>query len=342
MKTLFLYTELAGYVMSCFKALAEKNVEVHVVRWPVNKEAPFEFDIPKGVTIYNRTDYTNKSLLELVKNIDPDKIICSGWVDKGYLKTAKYYKGKIPTVLTLDNQWFGGIKQQIARIISPFYLIKHFSHAWVPGEPQAKYARKLGFGENIYTGFYSADINNFNNIYKEKNNKEIPKRLLYVGRYIPQKGLDLLFDAFIELQKESANDWELWCLGTGELYDQRPSHPKIKHYGFVQPTDMPKYLKETGVFVLPSRFEPWGVVVHEMAAAGFPMVCSSAIGSTSQFLMENQNGYIFKNEDKEELKQALKKIMQLDQEELKCMSQQSNKLGISHTPEKWAEVVLRI
>ncbi|SMO35261.1 Glycosyltransferase involved in cell wall bisynthesis [Saccharicrinis carchari] len=341
MKILFLYTELAGYVMSCFRALADKNTQVHVVRWPVNKEAPFEFDIPEGVTIYDRPNYTDEQLLDLVIGINPDKIIVSGWVDKGYLKVAKHFFNQVPTVLTLDNQWNGSFRQQVARLISPFYLKKHFSHAWVPGEPQAVYARKLGFGAKIQTGFYSADTASFSKVYEKKAAQTtVPQRLLYVGRYITAKGLDLLFDAFIEIQSETPSPWELWCLGAGEQYDQRPSHPQIKHHGFVQPTDMPQYLNETGVFVLPSRFEPWGVVVHEMAVAGFPMVCSSAIGATSTFLHHGENGFIFKNESKEALKTALKKVMNMDQATLKNMSLRSHELGMKHTPDIWAQIVI--
>ncbi|WP_430810970.1 MULTISPECIES: glycosyltransferase family 4 protein [unclassified Carboxylicivirga] len=358
MKILFLYTELAGYVMSCFKALAATpqslnpipnglnhpmGVEVHVVRWPVNKEAPFAFDSPDGVHIYNRPDYTDELLMKLVNDINPDKIICSGWVDKGYLKVCKAYKGQVPTLLTLDNHWFGNAKQLVMRLLSPFFIRRHFSHAWVPGEPQAAYARKLGFGKRITTGFYSADTAHFQQIYNDKKQlTEVPKRFLYVGRYIAAKGLDLLFEAFMELQNEQASEWELWCLGTGELFDQRPRHPKIQHHGFVQPADMHQYLSETGVFVLPSRFEPWGVVVHEMAVAGFPMICSNAIGSATRFLQDGHNGFIFENENKEALKQALKKTMDMDQLTLKNMSQQSHQLGMQHTPEIWAEKVMGI
>ena len=33
---------------------------------------------------------------------------------------------------------------------------------------------------------------------------------------------------------------------------------------FLQPHDLVKMIDSTGCFVLPSRFEPWGVVVHEL------------------------------------------------------------------------------
>ncbi|MBS2212120.1 glycosyltransferase family 4 protein [Carboxylicivirga mesophila] len=341
---LFLYTELAGYFVACINELAtQKNISVHVVRWPVNKEAPFQFDIDERISIYERDAYNDISLMELVDVVEPDIIICSGWVDKGYVNVCKRYRGKIPTVMSMDNQWHGSLKQRLACLAAPFKLHSAFSQAWVPGEPQKAYAQRLGF-KKVETGFYSADTKVFEplGLEKIKVGHAIPKRLLYVGRYIPQKGIDKLFESFLELIEEGFTGWELHCLGTGELFDQRPIHDNIHHHGFVQPTDMHRYLKSTGVFVLPSDFEPWGVVTHEMAVAGFPMVISSAVGSVTMFLNDGENGYIFKQGSKEALKKALKKMMQAKDSELRDMATASFEKGMSWTPERWVETIIRM
>jgi glycosyltransferase involved in cell wall biosynthesis len=343
MKILFLYTELAAYVMSCFKALSQKGIEVHVVRWQVNKEAPFDFDVPDGVRLYDRSSLTGEELVSLVQEISPDKIICSGWVDKEYLKVCRFYRGKIPTVLTLDNHWIKSIKQQVLRLLAPVFIKLHFSHAWVPGKPQVEYACKLGFGEKICEGFYSADSNTFNKVYNEKKKcAEVPKRFIYIGRYIPAKGLDLLFKAFIELQDEWDSGWELWCLGTGELFDSRPIHPKIKHFGFIQPAQVRDYLIDTGVFVLPSLSEPWGVVVHECAIAGMPMIVSDTVGAATCFLEEGENGFCFESGNADALKTALRSMMTVPSDKLREMGEASHQLGIKHSPERWAEIVEKI
>ncbi len=340
---LFLYTELASYFLAGVSELAKKGTQVHIVRWPVNKEAPFQFDFPDGVTVYERSNYTQAQLIELAQDIKPGLIVASGWVDKGYLKVCRHFKGKIPTVMSMDNHWTGSLKQRIMLLAAPFILHRTYSHAWVPGAPQKRYALKLGFRpEKISEGFYCADVPLFAPLATDRTNKKpFPRRFIYLGRYIHQKGLDLLFPAFMELQEEQPNDWELWCAGSGELFDQRPRHPKIKHLGFVQPHELKEHLPSTGVFILPSRFEPWGVVVHEMAAAGFPMICSTAIGAATRFLEENKNGFYFQNEEKESLKTVLKKMMSLSDEELQQMAQHSHKLGVDYTPKMWAEKVGR-
>jgi len=40
--------------------------------------------------------------------------------------------------------------------------------------------------------------------------------------------------------------------------------------GFVQPSDLPNIFAQAGVFILPSRYEPWGVVIGEALASGLP------------------------------------------------------------------------
>lgn len=344
-KVLFLYTELAEYFVVCAKELA-KSAEVHIVRWPVNKDAPFQFNVPDSIKIYNRNEYDHISIKQLINLISPDVIVCSGWLDKGYLKAVSGYKNKIPVILTLDNQWTGSIKQMLATNIGKYFLLRKFTHVWVPGPRQEKYASKLGFKqENILTGFYSADHNLFNTLYekhKEAKQKKFPKKFLFVGRYIKHKGIEDLWQAFIALQTENPNEWELWCVGTGELEHIAPKHPKIKHLGFIQPTDIETIVKETGVFILPSHFEPWGVVVHEYATAGFPLICSDQVGATSILLKDKENGFLFPAKNISALKKSLQKIIQLPNSELIKMGNASATLAKSITPEKWVHTIQSI
>lgn len=343
MKFLFLYTEIAEYFLACCNNLAAHG-EVHIIRWPVNKEAPFQFQENNNLKLYSKSDYDFTQLKQLVDSINPDVIVCSGWVDKDYLKITKTYFKKIPTIMTCDTHWRGDFKQRIAMIISRFTLLKIFSHSWVPGQIQKQYVLNLGFKEkNIETGFYSCDLNHFESIYqsqKAQKQAHFPKRFLYVGRYYEFKGIKELWQAFIELQTEQPNEWELWCLGIGDI--EPINHPNIKHFGFVQPKDLPSFTLQTGVFILPSRFEPWGVVVHEFAASGFPSLLSNQVGAKEQFLQEGKNGFEFKSESVTDIKNALKNIINSSETELLEMSAYSNKLSKSISPTTWANSLLKM
>ncbi|MDF2448130.1 MAG: glycosyl transferase family 1 [Bacteroidota bacterium] len=343
MRFLFLYTEIAEYFLSCCKELS-RHGEVYIVRWPVNKEAPFKFTVGDNITIYDKPNYTLDELRYLVAKIEPDVIICSGWIDKDYLKITRSYFKKIPTILTCDTHWNGTIKQRIATLFSRFTILKIFSHGWVPGRIQKVYLKKLGFPEHrISEGFYSCNLPQFQSIYlSEKPNKEIkfPKRFLYVGRYYEFKGIKDLWNAFIELDNEEPNDWELWCLGTGDI--PPVSHPKIKHFGFIQPEKLNEYTSQTGVFILPSHFEPWGVVVHEFAASGFPLILSDQVGSREQFLEAGKNGYLFESKNVNDLKIAMKKIMSSTTMEIVHMSEHSHQLSKRISPELWVDTLLKM
>ena len=345
MKILFFYTELAEYFISCVNTLSIKsNAEIHIVKWSVNKEAPFQFSFPEKIKTYNRREYNKKSLVELSENISPDLIYCSGWMEDDYLFICKKFRNRISTIIGFDNHWKGTVQQYIGTFAGRILFHHYFSHCWVPGKPQIEFAKRLGFNnENILTGFYSCDYNFFHNLYlsnSEQKKKIFPHKLIFVWRYYAFKGIKDLWNAFMEIQNENPNDWELWCLGTGDI--DPILHPKIKHFGFVQPKDMENIIRDGGVFVLPSTFEPWGVAVHEFSAAGFPLICSNEVGAHEIFLRENENGFTFKAGDINGLKSAMKKIISLPNEKLFEMGEQSAELAKQITPDKWADTLMSI
>lgn len=340
----FLYFELAEYSFACFAELLKKCYAVHVFRYPVNKEAPFVFANTPRLNVYDRTQFNHAKLLDEILRIRPDLIVCSGWTDKDYLKVCKEFFGKIPTVVAFDNQWKGTIRQWAACLVASKLLRSKFSHCWVPGERQKTFAKRLGFKSgDILLNFYSADLSFFANIYlhiHEIKVKKIPHRFIFVGRYYDFKGITDLWDAFIQLQDEWPNDWELWCLGTGTKHLMK--HEKIKHFGFVQPKDLGNYMKDAGVFVLPSWKEPWGVVVHEFAAAGFPLLLSDEVGAADVFLKPGENGLVFKARDVNSLKNLMQKIILMKDEDLVKMGELSHRLATSISPGIWADTLLKL
>ena len=288
---LVLYTELAPYVLACLNAFVEEHtVDLHLVRWPLNKEAPFDLEFDPRITVHERNTLSDDQLLELAQRIAPRMVIASGWVDKGYLNVCRALRKRgATTVMSFDTAWRGDLKQWINMLMAPTWVPRTYTHAWVTGEAQANYAHRLGFGaDRVRTGFYSADTSHFEPLGRQLLNERAntwPHRFLCVARYIPTKGHQLLCDAFAELcDQGEAGDWELCFTGTGELQEQvkdSPSgrHPRIKHLGFKQAAEMPEVVRQCGVFVLPSTYEPWGVVVHEHACAALPLLLSSAVGA---------------------------------------------------------------
>lgn len=341
-KIAFLYSELAGYFLACAEMLA-KDADVLIIHWPINAEAPFQFNPSAQLQLLNKNEYSVQEIETKLIAFNPDKIVCNGWMDKDYLRFVRKMKGNIPIVLTLDNWWTGSWRQWLGVLSAPFFLKRSFTHAWVPGPKQVKFAKKLGFGKSTITGFYCADTALFNAKFKasfDQKKLDFPKRLLYAARYVKHKGIFELWEAFAALQEEQPNDWELWCLGTGEEWENKMIHPKIKHLGFVQPAEMDDFIAKTGVYVLPSHFEPWGVSVQEFAIAGFPLVLSYSIGSAVQFL--DGNGFLVDTQNPIELRAALKKVMKMSSDELIEMGLKSHEIGMAYSPQDWAKKIIEL
>ena len=338
MKILFLYSELAQYFLDCVNILVEKT-EVTVIHWPVNKEAPFKFKVDKRVKLLEKTE--NINLMDKISEVSPDAIFVAGWIDKEYIKAIGMLGDQVKRIISFDTSWKGSLKQRVGLIPLKIFVGRHFNYAFISGEMQADYAQKLGIpGINIYKGFYTAAVNQFEQVFKKR--QEYPKTILFVARYVKHKGIFELWEAFIELTNEGFSDWKLVCAGTGDQWENRIEHPNIEHLGFVQPSEMEPMLLNASVYVLPSHVEPWGVSVHEMAAAGLPMILSHEVGSAEKFLVEGENGFSFPAKNKEALKEALLKMMRKPPEELAEMGSKSNQLAQSITPQKWVETVMKI
>ena len=79
----------------------------------------------------------------------------------------------------------------------------------------------------------------------------------------------------------------------------------IKFLGFKNQTELPGYYDLCDVLVLPSVFEPWGLVINEVMNAGRAVVVSDQVGCGPDLVRPGENGLIFPAGDIAGLRQAL-------------------------------------
>lgn len=344
---LFLYTELSGYFLSSVARFCEKyDAEAHVVRWPLHPDAPFKFADFPGITMYERKDHDRNSLMQLADQISPQLIYVAGWMDKEYLSVARKWKAAgTPVVCALDNQWRGDLRQRVACMVSGWVIHRKFSHAWVPGKFQFEFAKRLGFKlDHIEQGMYAADTSPFDEVWEMQSNSKhdnYPKRFLYVARIVESKGIEDLLEAY-KIYREDGGEWKLRIVGTGDMVDLVKAASDVEYVDFVQPNELPALAADSGAFVLPSRFEPWGVVLHEFAAGGLPIVASDACGSATAFVENGQNGYIFPAKDAVSLADSLKKISSKNPSQLMQMAEHSRKLSKKISVDSWADTLMKM
>ncbi len=335
-----LYSNLSGYFLACLKEfVARSGRDVHIVRNQKDKNSPFVFQTDQKIFFYDRAEYDAFQLQELIQGLNPIATFVSGWTDSAYKKVALALKKKGKVVIGgMDNQWKATTRQKIATVLSPFLVKKYFTHLWIPGRFQYEYARRLGFPrERILMGMYCADVPKFQ---QETITTEPIKRFLYVGRMIPIKGVIELIELAKRFAAEGITDWTFDLIGKGEESKNFPDLPNLRHRDFMQPEQLAEEVKAGGVLILPSRSDAWGVVVHEFAVAGFPLLLSSAVGAIDGFLREGWNGFTYQVGDADELYKTAKRFCDIDTETRVDMGRRSVQLGNAITPGAWASILI--
>jgi glycosyltransferase involved in cell wall biosynthesis len=161
---------------------------------------------------------------------------------------------------------------------------------------------------------------------------------LFVGRYVEEKGIRDLAAAYRLYRTKVEKAWPLVCAGRGELASLL-ADAGAEDSGFVQPEDLPRLMHEASAFVLPSRFEPWGVVVQEAAAAGLPLIVSEACGASVHLVRDGYNGFITETGNYKHLASALIRMHRLNEVEHEEFGQRSFELSKQYTPERWARTL---
>jgi len=325
MNILILYRELAGYTVECLNKLASHH-KLLVVHYPINEEAPFVFQFHSSIQVVSKSDIS----LKLLHDFRPNFVLCSGWGDKQYVEWVKELKK--PTALAFDTAWKNSFKFIVGSLYFKLKYKKLFQFAFIPGNAQSLTAQKLGFAEEYtYNGFYACeDVFRLNR--KVLNES---KELWCVARYIQTKNINFLCETFLSISPNERSEWKLNIAGTGELFSSRIENEDIIHHGFLQPKELSEKLENASAFVLPSFYEPWGVVVHEMASLGKPLLLSNAVGAKQDLLEEGVNGYSFNPHSSADLKNSLMKIMQTDKDKLQTMVNNSFEMASKFSSEIW-------
>lgn len=122
-----------------------------------------------------------------------------------------------------------------------------------------------------------------------------PFRILYLGHMSPRKGIQYLFEAFTVLQKQGL-DLELWVIGGSTIemdayFKANPLPDGVKLIGHVPRTEIPAYIQQCHVGILPSLEEGLAKVIPEMLIQGLPVIATFNSGG-SDIIRDGENGFI--------------------------------------------------
>jgi glycosyltransferase involved in cell wall biosynthesis len=346
MRIAILWTGLSGYLNSCLKELAgREGVEMFVSHQAPVKEAPFNDNIYAWIS--NRLEWRSSadlvSLKARLRTFDPEILVFSSWHLPAYRQMAKEVAKSCRRVMVIDNCWTATLKQRMGKLISPWYIRPLADMIWVPGERQAVFARKLGFKQRaILWGLLSCDQPAIETVHMSRlaEGRALPHSFLFVGRFISEKGVNQLIEAYQSYRERSIDPWPLVCCGAGPLRCRLEGRPGIRVEGFVQPDRLREVLASSGCLILPSTFEPWAVVVHEATSAGLLILTSKDVGASAHLVQDNYNGYIFDGWDVNELVALMSHVSEMSEARLDAMSRASHLLSKQFTPVRWADTLL--
>lgn len=212
-----------------------------------------------------------------------------------------------------------GLKAAVKR---PFLnmVVRCATGVFYCGKLGRDYFRRYGAEEQRMFSFpYEPEYSIFESV-PERALEEVRQRyglkpgrhyLIYSGRFVPVKRVDLLLQAFGEIAAQRP-EWDLLLIGDGSLrqalLEALPEdlRDRIVCTGFISDSEAIAALYHVGdVLILPSDYEPWGVVVTEAAMASLALICSSVTGAGVELVREGVNGRLFTAGDAGALRDAM-------------------------------------
>jgi len=255
---------------------------------------------------------TNFDIFSILKNEKYDLVMTHGWHQfSNFLVflAAKFnginfsIRGETPAMYENDKVGFKRflrkifLTQMFQRVDSFFYM----------GHQNYLFYRAFNIEKNkLFHTPYSVDNEYFYNCHKSNNIENIKKSIgiknndpvfLFSGKLINRKQPEMVIKAFEIVRK--IIPCHLVIVGDGEMKKNLMSYQlenKVKNVffmGFVNQSKIHEYYSIADIFVLPSYYETWGLVVNEAMCCECAILVSTLVGSSYDLLVEGENGYSF-------------------------------------------------
>ncbi len=298
--------------------------------WHQEPECDFPHEFVEGpfwMSERNYYSWFHPKLIKLLEKEKPDVLVINGYFAPSMLWAALWSARKRKPFVFWSESHDRGVNQPMWRrmlrraLVNPL-LRRASAHIAVGGYAGERIVRSGAEAQSVFKILNSPDVDEWlrQTDYHAGRRDEIRMRLglssgpvaLFVGRMVPEKGVEELIEAFsIVKKKVVGKDLQLVLVGEGPMYEvvrKKYSTSVLKDVyfaGFCAPEELYPYYATADLFVLPSRYEPFGAVVHEAAASGLPLIVSDCCGAAAELVDSGSNGRIFKAGDVKELTETL-------------------------------------
>jgi len=153
--------------------------------------------------------------------------------------------------------------------------------------------RKFGFFEK-----YAQELN------APKRTDGDTIRILSVGQMIERKNHLSIINAFATGDEFSGLKIHYTICGDGvqrskleQAAQQLPNSIKLSMPGNLDRSELQKHFLNSDIFLIPSLYDGWGVVVNQAVHFGLPVIANIGVRSASNYLVQNgTNGFIYEND----------------------------------------------
>ncbi len=339
MRVVVLGQGVTGYLEAALRSLSQQGVDLFITTPSTTPDTDFSL---AGVRSFAEVDTwsTPPNRVELCRRIDsitPDVVIDGGFgALPAYRAVLRSRPPGVLRVMAMDNVWEATLRQRAACLVHRIYLDPIFDCVLVPSDRSEFYAHRLGFHPvDVIRGGYTADVSLFTSAPRSGAELAAAGAFLFAGRLVEHKGVDILAEAYRRYRSRTDQPWDLWVAGIGPLADEVSGVPGVTMKGFVQPVELAELMRAASCFVLPSRTEHYGVVVHEAAASGLPLLISAVAGAVPGLLQDRVNGRVVGDDSPGLWADALHWISQLPADRLEEMSAVSCAVSTRLSPKAW-------
>jgi glycosyltransferase involved in cell wall biosynthesis len=140
--------------------------------------------------------------------------------------------------------------------------------------------------------------------------------ILFASKLQQRKHADHLLEAYHLLCSSApATVPYLVIVGAGEERQRLEARASelslegIRFAGFRNQSALPSFFAMAQVFVLPSRHEPWGLIVNEAMASGCAVVVSDDVGAHADLITNGVEGFVYPTGDVDALAAALRQVL---------------------------------
>ena len=176
----------------------------------------------------------------------------------------------------------------------------------VPGILHKRYINSFNCKKKIYVSKSVGIIDTSNKKLCVSKNKV--KKIVYIGRLSSEKNISLLIALINDTQNLT-----LSIFGKDEINLKAKLRNKLKDRiilkGSISNKKVKNEIKKYDLLILPSKFEPWGLVVEEAIYNGVPVIVSDKVGCCRDLVTHYNVGYVFKNNSLNSLKNSFNKFL---------------------------------